>query len=475
MVLQKYFANSIAKIGRAHNSGRIWLQGKDPEKSGFVPGQTYEVLVKEGERLISLVVKKDGARVVSRKILSSGRTTPVIDINSKTLMSIFSGMEAVRVVFAEGSIHILPIASEIRRISRLNRLRERILGGKPIATGSIAHGGGVLSHAVHSGLAESGIPSKLAFACEIREELLEHAAEHNEVWDTQTLAIAAPVQEAAFDKWFMDKLPEVDILEMGIPCSGASVAGRSKLKTPMAEAHEEVGHLIAGTIAMIARANPAVILFENVPTYANSASGYILRHQLRDFGYDIHETELSGEDFNCLEARKRWCLVGVSKGMPFDMSYLEKPERIERKLSEILEDIPADSSMWSQMEGLKKKQDRDAQKGNSFAMQVVTAESTKMPTLTKGIAKNRSTDPKVQHPENPDLLRLPTPREHARCKGIPEHLVEGLSNTRAHEVLGQSVLYAPFQTVGKLIGKFLKSFALGIENAGCVELARAAA
>lgn len=474
-MMLKYLADSIKKIGMAHRKPRIWLEGKDAEKSGFLPGLSYEIKLKEGEKTLSLFIHNKGARTVSRKIKADGKITPVIDLNSQSILDIFAGMQAVRVVFTKGAIHILPIASEARRISRLSRLKARILEGKAITTGSLAHGGGVLSHAIHTGLADSGIQSKLAFACEIREELLDHAAAKNDIWSDDTLAIAAPLQEVAFDPWFMDRLPQVDMLEMGIPCSGASVAGRSKLKTPMAEAHEEVGHLIAGAIAVIARANPAVIVFENVPAYQNSASGYILRHQLRDFGYDVYETELSGEDFNCLEARKRWCLIGITKGMPFDFSFLKKPERNERTLAEILDDIPVDSPMWSFMEGLKNKQERDALKGNSFAMQVVTAESQTIPTLTKGIAKNRSTDPKIQHPDNPDLLRMPTPLEHARCKGIPEHLVDGLSNTRAHEVLGQSVLYPPFRSVGRLIGEFIRMFVSGEETDCCVGLARAAA
>ncbi len=75
--------------------------------------------------------------------------------------------------------------------------------------------------------------------------------------------------------------------------------------------------------------------------------------------------------------------------------------------------------------------------------------------ITKGYAKVRSTEPKLQHPANPDLLRQFSPAEHARMKGIPEHLVFGLSATVAHELLGQAVCYAPFLAVGKAIGRAL--------------------
>jgi len=45
--------------------------------------------------------------------------------------------------------------------------------------------------------------------------------------------------------------------------------------------------------------------------------------------------------------------------------------------------------------------------------------------------------------------------EHARLKGIPARIVEGLSTTVAHEVLGQSVVYPAFRAVGRALGRWL--------------------
>jgi len=49
-------------------------------------------------------------------------------------------------------------------------------------------------------------------------------------------------------------------------------------------------------------------------------------------------------------------------------------------------------------------------------------------------------------------VRLFTPIEHARLKGIPEHLVKGISPTTAHEGLGQSILYNHAYTIAKSLG-----------------------
>ena len=65
--------------------------------------------------------------------------------------------------------------------------------------------------------------------------------------------------------------------------------------------------------------------------------------------------------------------------------------------------------------------------------------------------------------------------EHARIKGIPEELVAGMSNTIAHEALGQSVLFEPFKAVGTLVGESLYRWFGGFNSQTQFELARAAA
>lgn len=246
------------------------------------------------------------------------------------------------------------------------------------------------------------------------------------------------------------------------------MAGRAKRKLAMPEEHPLVGHLMAAAIAFIAKVNPSIFVLENVPQYASSASAAILRSQLRDLCYDVHEREFLATEWGDLEKRRRWCLVAVSRGIPFDIeAMLPKPHEL-RTLASILEPLEVVADRWSEMKGLKAKQERDRAAGKGFQMQIYTGAETSINTLTKGIGKNRSTDPKIQHPENPNLLRIPTAREHARCKGVPEHLIEGLSQTTAHELLGQGICYSPFKALGAHIGAALKRFAeearKGLEN-----------
>lgn len=442
----------IKKVGDHRGAPRVWLEGSQTERAGFTAGQRYDIEV-QGQMVV-LQANTDGSRVVSGKRIGE-RNNPVIDINSKALLAIFDGMAAIRVVVKKDQIFLMPLASEVKKRERFFRLREKLENGDPIAIGSLSHGGGILSHAIHSGLEKSGVGSTLAFANEIRGELLEHAAIHNDAWSENTQILAAPMQELAFDSRGVASIPKVEIMEMGLPCSGASKAGKSKRGLEHPEAHPHVGHLVVSALVIVSKANPCFVILENVPEYSQSASADILRNQLRDMGYNTHERILNGKEWGALENRNRWCMVAVSQGIEFDFDQLQPPVIQEKKLGDVLEPIALDDPRWTPMQGLKDKELRDIAAGKGFKMQMFDAESESIGTVTKGYAKVRSTDPKIKHPTNSDLLRQLTTVEHSRIKQVPEHLVDGLCNTTAHEVLGQGIIYSPFKSVGEHVGNSL--------------------
>ena len=447
MKILEYIAQTVRNI----SSRRIYLDGEYLLLAGFTPGAPYTVETK-GAR-ITLVLNKGLYRVCKK--VKRGKEVSVIDLNSRRILGCLDGLESVRIVIAQGVIHILPLSVVIRHQERMGRLAENLAKGV-ISTASVAAGAVVMGLAIHEGLVKEGFTPSMVYCCEARPDVWALARNNNPVVLPGTIGIVAPMQEAINDEWFAGKIPRTDVLEFSIPCSGASRAGRSKLKTSCAEEHPDVGHLVHAALQYVTRSNPAVVIWENVPEYAETASGYILRYQLRDMGYKTHETVLVGSDYNCLENRRRWCLVATSPGIEFDFALLEKPLGAVRNLSEILDEIPDDDPRWSKMQGLKDKEVRDKTAGKGFAMQIFDPTSTRISTITKGYAKVRSPDPKIAHPTNPDMLRQLTPSEHARIKGIPEGLIAGASSTLAHEVLGQSVLFAPFVSVGNLVAKSLK-------------------
>lgn len=445
---------------------RIWIEGRKLKAAGFLPQSRYRMTIDADARRIVLALDEQGDRTVSRR-KRRGNEDPIIDIANAGALSSFEGIETLRIDFTKGTLTIEPSAVEARRQRREMRTKARLDSHLPLRAGSVSTGLGVLSHAIHEGLAHAGKISELAFSVEIDQEYQDLCAARNPAWHADTVAINMPLQEFAFDRDAIGRIEEVDILEAGIPCTAHSIAGRSKKKLAMPEHDPVAGHLVVGFLAIVAATNPSVVLVENVPQYADSASFSILCNQLREWQYDVAHVILKGEDFDCLEHRHRMALLATSRGMKADiLSAIETDGKGELTVGDILEDIPADSDAWSEMRYLKDKETRDRIAGKGFRMQILGPEDTKVGTIGRGYAKIRSTEPKLRHPTDPSLLRQFTPVEHARIKGIPEEMVEGLGITTAHEMLGQSIVAAPFRALGVAIGMELGKWG---EGAGPVE------
>lgn len=452
----------VRNIGSHGGTPRVYLDLPLLADAGFEPGKTYRRTVDGAAKRITLSLEPNGSYVVSGKT-KGDRRLPVIDISSAEALKPFEGMEAVRIVVGDKTIHILPLASEVRRTERLERLARNLDTGK-LETAGLCFGGGVLDHASHSGLQDAGIHPHLALANELDEELLMHAREHNDTIARDTTLMAAPMQELVQDDWAMRQLRPVDTLCIGIPCSGASRAGRAKRGLGMMEDHPTVGHLVASAIMLIQRLNPAVIVLENVVPYKSTASAQILRQHLRDSGYTIEEVTLNAADFGCLEARERWFMVAATAGLPMDLQGLAPVVRPVRTVAEILDKVPDDSPEWRTFDYLKTKQLRDQDRGNCFRMQVVTPSDTSVPSLRKGYNRGGTTDPLLAHPSDPDRLRLFTLEEHARIKGVPPHLHTGMGRVAGHEMLGQGIAYEPVRALFKRIGQCLLNWRAGVES-----------
>lgn len=446
----------VRQLGENRGAPRVYLDTGKLSDIGLVPGASFSRTYDADRKRLSLTLDPKGVFKVSRKKRGDAEV-PVIDINSSEALKPFLDMAAVRIVLAKGVVHILPLASEVARCKRIERLLEHGAAGT-VTTGSISHGGGILDHAAHEGLSQAGFEPRMLVANEIDESLVLHAQKSNDVWSKDTVAVIAPMQEVIQDHWMMNQIPQVDVFAGGVPCSGASRAGKSKKGLSMMEDHEGVGHLIMPAIALIQRMNPVAVVIENVTEYADTASARILAHMLRDMGYDFHQTVLGAQDFGCLENRIRWFGVGMTKGIPFDLSALKPDAFVQTTLGDILEPVALDSPEWRSFSYLKTKEVRDAAKGNGFNMQVFRPEDRKVGTIRKGYHKGGSTDPLLAHPTNPDLLRQFTVTEHARIKGVPAHLVEGLSKTDGHIILGQGIAYKPVVQLFRHIGLALADF-----------------
>lgn len=308
-----------------------------------------------------------------------------------------------------------------------------------------------MAHAVHAGAKDAGIELESAVVNEIDSDLMAVSRRNNRIWGPSTRGLNMPMQELVQDTWILERLPRVEILEGGIPCSGSSRAGTTKRKLPVPEAHPEVGHLIAPTIMMVREMQPAIFFIENVVGMKTAGGAFILRNMLRDMGYNCAEVTLDSHDFGCLEARERWFLVAVTNGLDIDLSGLA-PDSVSRPtIADITDDVADDDERWRTFGYLKTKAERDQAEGKGFKMQVFEATDTKISTLRKFYHKGGSTDPLLRHPRQEGLLRLLTGDEHARCKQVPPELVQGCTDVEKHQILGQSVAYEVVRALMKRV------------------------
>jgi DNA (cytosine-5)-methyltransferase 1 len=430
----------IRGVGQHRGAPRLYLDMSEVERASFTRGKTYRVEVDEAKVKVTVLADEDGDRVVSGKETKTG-FRPVIDLSSKKVLGLFEGHSQVRVVFMQGRIHILPLASVIAQKERLDRLRRKLESGEALAVASLAHGGGIMSHAAHAGAQAAGIGVRQAVVNEIDGDLMETSRRNNSVWGKETRGLNVAMQELVQDAWVFDRLPRVEILEGGIPCSGHSRAGTTKRKLEVPEAHPEVGHLVAPTLMLVQKMQPAVVVIENVPGYKDSASAWILRSMLRDMGYTTSEVVLDSKKFGALESRVRWFMVAMTAGLSVDLQGLE-PDGLEtQRIADILDPIEPDDARWRSFDYLKAKAARDAEAGKGFKMQLVDEQDEKIGTLRKGYHKGGTVDPLLKHPTRAGMLRLLTGDEHARCAGVPPELVKGRTDAEKHQMLGQGVAY----------------------------------
>lgn len=134
----------VRAIGSNRGRPRIYIDGAVLSRSQFQPGTAFEIDVQPERKTLILRRHDRGSRVVSRK-RKPGRSEviPVIDINSNAMLAALGSSTIVRIVIGAEAIIISPLASELARLDRLDRLRQSVQKGR-LQIGSIAHGIGVL-------------------------------------------------------------------------------------------------------------------------------------------------------------------------------------------------------------------------------------------------------------------------------------------------------------------------------------------
>lgn len=445
----------FSTVGRQRNALRVWLEGRKLEREGFTPGASYHLKTNKRDRLV-LVRTKAGARTVASRRKQQYRS-PIIDVANREVSERFREGQKLRITVRRARIIVRAHPAANRDQDRVERIRRRMASGQPLAVHSLFHGGGVLDDAIHRGMARSGVSSRVAVAVEQERAYMDISLDRNpHLFDLDSVLIEGDIADVD-----LTRAPLADMVIAGLPCTGASLSGRSKNQLAHAEDHADAGAMFFYLLQWIQSADPAVIVLENVTEYASTASMSAIRGVLKRLGYVLRERTVNGLDFGALEDRNRLCAVAVTESLSdsFQLEDLAPVRNKQETLAEVLDDVPADSDCWKEYAYLTAKAERDRQAGKGFRRQLFTPADDRIATLTRRYHKGGTSDPFIQHPTDPDYSRKVTRHEHARIKGIRESYANApeMSETLGHEVMGQSVIPLAFEPVGEALGKAVKS------------------
>lgn len=446
-------------VSETRSFPRIWLEGKKLAHAGIEIGVQYVLNVSNQLRRIELRPAPQGftgKTICVSKRTRNERVSPLIEIRDSVIAEVFKIGTKVRVAIQKGRIIISMSHIAIRIQERVERFLDKLKNGTPLHVLSLFHGGGVLDKAIHQGMQRSRLASYVKIAVELEGEYIDSSLQNNpELWRDDSIVINGDIRDVNI---LGNGVPQVDIACGGVPCTGASKAGAARNGLSCAEEHDTAGTLFYDYLEWVKVTNPCIVLLENVLEYQKTASMTVIRSVLLHLGYEVSETILDGPSLGSLEKRKRLCMVATTPGVcgPVNFDELVPVRQKENQMADVLEDIPADSDRWKSFDYLAEKEVRDKACGKGFKRQLLTGEEDGCGVLGRGYAKARSTEPFIVSPYNAILSRLLTPIEHARVKTIPESLIEGLSETVSHQVLGQSVIFSAFVAVGELIAKTIK-------------------
>lgn len=442
---------AYSKITEHRGNKRIWLEGLRLNECGFEKGITYSTDIDQDNKTITLLVDPEGnKRVSGRKRKGQETYTPIIDLCNTAITEFVEGTTRIRATFSESQIVITIHHEDIAKADREARTLNNLKSGK-LTEGALCAGAAIASASLHQGLTDNNIESSIEWIVDAESKYLQVAIDNNPAITDDTQIFNATLEEME-----PELLCSVDVLQVSLPCTGHSKAGKSKNKISIAEQHPTDATAVIGLLNIIKTVNPSIIVSENVPEAATSGSYALVIGRLKQLGYTIHSKVMSEIDAGSLEARKRWWFVAISNGLKgFSFDDINPLKKVYSCLGQIMEPVPFDDKSWAANQYLKDKAVKDKAAGKGFARQIVSAVTKSVGTIGRHYNKRRSTEPFIAHPDGVKE-RLLTPVEHARVKGIPEVFCNNLPATTAHECLGQSVLWSHPLVIGRQLALITK-------------------
>lgn len=251
----------------------------------------------------------------------------------------------------------------------------------------------------------------------------------------------------------LENREQISFLHLCLQCDDFSNVKAKSLKERDMESLNTTSDLVYDGLRMIETVKPAVVLVENVPGFANSEAGQLLRVKLRKWGYFVEFKEMDARNHGGLTSRKRYYMVAsVWPGFEFPSEF-ESNLNAWNSIKHLLDDCRDVSSSKALADGLSQGRARIISKDKQFA-----------PTILK--SQNRQAKDSV-YIEHEGRYLFPSEEVLRTLCGFPESIkLDGVGAGIASEIVGQSIDYPMHHRICENIKSHISA------NAGNVTIAK---
>jgi DNA (cytosine-5)-methyltransferase 1 len=437
---------SYHELKEHKNNRRIWLEGEDLNDVSFAVDTLFRVecdidnmrvilrAVPSTPENIALHKKRQLHKVSGRKM--TGWVKPIIDVCNANITEVFKGAYGEQGRFAayayDGVIVFTTHPEDAKRIEREVSLARNLAKGE-ITEGSAFTGIGISTNATHDGYKKAGLKPTLKWAVELEGRYLDAAKKNS-----PDVFSGARLFKGYIEEVEKDLVDPVNSFSFSMSCTDHSNVGKAKKGLSDAE-DGDTATQIFGVMGLIKAANPAILISENVPSAQNSFTYKVMKKELERTGYNVYDLVLGQTHSGSLDRRQRYWFIAVSKGLNIAPEMLIPSER-DLEYKNVGEILDKDCDLeWTPLTKFEERQAKNIAEGRNFKMNLVDETTTVVGTIPRNYTKRQVSNPHLtDHKGN---YRLFSKIEHARLKLVPPRLVGHLSETVAHEGLGQGIAY----------------------------------
>jgi DNA (cytosine-5)-methyltransferase 1 len=253
-----------------------------------------------------------------------------------------------------------------------------------------------------------------------------------------------------------EDIPDHTVLTGGFPCQPFSIAGVSKynaLGYDHGFNHDTKGTLFFDIERILRAKRPKAFLLENVKNLKSHDQGQtfkVIENILRnDLGYHVVSKVIDASSL-VPQHRERVYIVGFDKPNDFEFPKLKDKKPVLRSILEERVDpkYTLSDHLWQYLQDYARKH---REKGNGFGFGLADLDGRSR-TLSARYYKDGAEILIPQEGANPRRL---TPKECARLMGFPKSFKWTVSDTRAYQQFGNSVVVPVIKVIAAAMAPYL--------------------